>query len=148
MQTWPDYDCYFCKIMLFVVTLFAEIIWSILFNLPSSLVSALCCALNRLSSRYAMNVRGWSMRALASAKFLLSWQYFYRHGDKLSHMWVLKKILFAQAPLLAIAMEICSFFRIYGASIDRHHGKMQMLPSRLQHLPNRLAETYEHERHS
>ena len=57
-------------------------------------------------------------------------------------------MLFAQAPLLAIAMAIFSFFRIYGASIDRHHGKMQMLPSRLQHLPNRLAETYEHERHS
>ena len=61
------------------------------------------------------------MRALASAKFLLSWQYFYRHGDKLSHMRVLKKMLFAQAPLLAIAMEICSFFRIYGMPIDSHH---------------------------
>ena len=30
-------------------------------------------------------------------------------------------MLFAQAPLLAIAMEICSFFRIYGMPIDSHH---------------------------
>ena len=83
MQTWPDCYCYFCKIMLFEVTLFAETIWSILFNLPSSLVSALCCAVNQLSSRYAMNVGGWSMRALASAKFLFTRQYSYRRGDKL-----------------------------------------------------------------
>lgn len=32
-----------------------------------------------------------------------------------------KKILFAKAPLLAIAMAIFSFFRIYGKSIDRRH---------------------------
>jgi len=63
-------------------------------------------------------------------------------------MCVLKKMLFAQAPLLAIAMAIFSFFRIYGASIDRHHGKMQMQPSRLQHLPNHQDGTYEHGRHS
>lgn len=36
-------------------------------------------------------------------------------------MCVLKKMLFAQAPLLAIAMAIFSFFRIYGTSIDRCH---------------------------
>ena len=61
------------------------------------------------------------MRALASAKFLFTRQYVYRRGDKLSHMCVLKKMLFAQAPLLAIAMAIFSFFRIYGTSIDRCH---------------------------